>query len=205
MLVEFNSFAGPKLPATSGRTVYRRLCAILHAAINRHRANFGGRFHLLLPLLAVLLNALFIPDSRSYSSRMRTPPWLTHRAVRFGAEEGTAFASLLTSLCEPTVSSVTSRKSQRSGHAGLVDETRKARTYAGQFVQDLLTEFCQAQLRGRLQPEVRKRLMPGIYSAINVVSEDGLRAMNAAMDGSTRALWKSLYDDWRRFGISKER
>ncbi|KAI9694692.1 MAG: hypothetical protein M1822_000308 [Bathelium mastoideum] len=204
MLLTFNSSAGPRLPVSSSRVIYRRLCAILHAAINRHRANFGGRFELLLPLLAALLGSLFIPDIRSYSARLRTPPWLTHSTAGFGAEEGAAFASLLTSLCEPTVSSVTATKFHR-GKPGLTDETRKARDYAGQFVQDLLTEFCQAQLRGRLRPEVRKRLMPGIYAAISVVSEDGLRAMNASMDGSTRALWKSLYDDWRRFGVSKER
>ena len=135
---------------------------------------------------------------------MRKPPWLTHGAATFDAEEGAAFANLLTSLCEPTVSSVTTRKSQR-GNTGLIDETRKARAYAGQYVQDVLMEFCRAQLNGRLRTEVRKRLMPGLYAVIGVASEDGLRAMNASMDPSTRALWKSLYDDWRRFGVSKER
>ena len=203
-LIAFNVSAGPQLPAASGRVVYRRVCEIVHAAINRHRAKFGGRFHIILPLLTILLRALFIPDNRSYPSRLHTPPWLSHGTTKFDAEEGAAFAGLLTSLCDPSVSSVTTRRSQR-GKVGLTDETRKARTYAGQFVQDLLMEFCRAQLTGRLQPQVRKRLMPGIYATIDVVSEDGLRAMNASMDPSTRALWKNLYEEWRRFGVSKER
>ncbi|KAL9074531.1 MAG: hypothetical protein Q9157_004367 [Trypethelium eluteriae] len=202
-LIAFVAPAGPPLPAESGRLVYRRLCDMVQAAINRHRAKFGGRFHLLLPLLSALLAALFIPDIRSYSSYMRKPAWLTHGTTALGGEEGAAFASVLTSLCDPTVSSVTTRKSQRE-HRGLVDETRKARAYAGQYMQGVLMEFCRAQLRGRLQPQVRRRLMPGLYATIAVVSEDGLRAMNASMDSSTRALWKSLYDDWRRFGVSRE-
>ncbi|KAL9085731.1 MAG: hypothetical protein Q9165_007480 [Trypethelium subeluteriae] len=202
-LIAFVAPAGPSLPAESGRLVYRRLCEMVEAAINRHRAKFGGRFHLLSPLLSNLLDALFVPDNRSYSSYVRKPPWLTHGTAAFGGEEGAAFASVLTSLCDPTVSSVTTRKSQRE-HKGLVDETRKARAYAGQYMQDVLMEFCRAQLRGRLQPRVRRRLMPGLYATIAVMSEDGLRAMNASMDPSARALWKSLYDEWRRFGVSKE-
>lgn len=203
-LVTFNTSAGPQLPAVSSRLVYRRLCDIAHAAVSRHRTKFGGRFHLLLPLLAALLDALFIPDVHSSLSRLHTPPWLAYGTTRFDAEEGAAFGSLMVSLCNPSVSSVTTRKSQHE-NVGLIDETRKARAYAGQFVQDLLMEFCRAQLRGSLHPEVRKRLMPGIYAAIEIVSEDGLRAMNASMDQSTRALWKNLYDEWRRFGVSKER
>ncbi|KAI9708189.1 MAG: hypothetical protein M1820_004143 [Bogoriella megaspora] len=202
-LTFFTSQSGPRLPPSSGREIFRQICGIARAIINQHRNKIGGRFQILSPLLRNLLNGLFIHTGRQPSApRLRPPQWIVKGKATFGAEEGAAFASVLTSLCEPSVSSVTSHKRVR-GDSGLTDETRKAREYAGQFVQFVLAEYCEAQLRGRLPPEAKKRLLPGLYSAISCVSEDGLRAMNMAMNPSTRAMWKGLYDDWRRFGRSQ--
>lgn len=38
----------------------------------------------------------------------------------------------------------------------------------------------------------------GLYAVLNVMSQEGMRTMNAALDESGRAVWKVLYEDWRR-------
>lgn len=56
------------------------------------------------------------------------------------------------------------------------------------------------QLTGRLTPEMKAALEPGIYAVLNVMTKEGMRTMNAALDESGRAVWKGLYEEWRRFG-----
>lgn len=56
------------------------------------------------------------------------------------------------------------------------------------------------QLTGRLTPEMKAALEPGIYAVLNVMTKEGMRTMNAALDESGRAVWKGLYEEWRRLG-----
>jgi nucleolar pre-ribosomal-associated protein 2 len=56
------------------------------------------------------------------------------------------------------------------------------------------------QLTGRLTHEMKAALEPGIYAVLNVMTKEGMRTMNAALDESGRAVWKGLYEEWRRFG-----
>ncbi len=56
------------------------------------------------------------------------------------------------------------------------------------------------QLKGRLTPEMKIALEPGLYAVLNVMTKEGMRTMNAALDDSGRAVWKVLYEEWRRFG-----
>jgi nucleolar pre-ribosomal-associated protein 2 len=42
--------------------------------------------------------------------------------------------------------------------------------------------------------------MPGLYAVLDVMPRDLMRGMNAAMDSSSRAIFKALYEDYQRFG-----
>ena len=163
-----------------------------------HRSKLGGRYHLVVLALQGMLRCLFT----SYASvtdknkQLPRPPWL--KDTKLEGEHATAYARLLTSICDPTVSAVT--RSKTRARQELNDETKKARSIAGQHLQYLIMEFCQCQLQGRMDPEVRRGLNPGLYAIFDAMSQDLMRTLDSALDAPGRAIFKMVYDDYRRFG-----
>ncbi|KAK3055409.1 hypothetical protein LTS18_011809, partial [Coniosporium uncinatum] len=164
----------------------------------------GGRHHILMPLLQHLLACLFIPYTTTSArvSSISHPPWLSPISTALTTKQATAFSRLLTTLCSPTVSSVSKRRRTANGSRklNLVDETKKARNYVGQYITLLLAEFCSLSLKGRLMPGVRRALIPGIWAAMECVDKVGMRALSEGLDGKGRAIWGSLFGEWRRSG-----
>jgi nucleolar pre-ribosomal-associated protein 2 len=206
MIRAVTSVAGPRLdhvdPAVmvrNGGIVFGRLCDLMGSVLAAHRKKVGGRFHLVVAALQGLLRCLFIPETRkAQSSSPALPPWIPVGKEVLGHDHAVQYSRLLTMICDPTVSSVKKAKSSQAQH--LTDETKKARGVAGQYLQYVVREYTLCQLGGRVSPKVKSALMPGLYAVLDAMSRDGMRAMNAAMDSSSRAVFKSLYDDYRRFG-----
>ena len=61
-------------------------------------------------------------------------------------------------------------------------------------------EYCSCQLKERLLPEVKQAMRPGIWAMLEVVPQEVMRTMNAAMDGASRSIFKALYEEYRRLG-----
>lgn len=180
---------GSQAEKNSGR-LYIGLCRLFGTILAVHRAKIGGRYHLVLLTLQVLLRCLFIPYTNSEA--------VGSEASVFGESHATAYGRILNQICDPTVSSVT-RWRNRS-RLKLNDETKKARSIAGQHLPYLIMEFCGCQLKGRLLPEIRAALNAGLYAVFTVIPPEMMRTMNAAMDSSSRSVFKALYDDYMRFG-----
>ncbi|XHG07006.1 hypothetical protein AWENTII_010176 [Aspergillus wentii] len=197
------SKSGPRIHTEFAGTVYIRLCRLMGVLLGIHRQKLGGRFHLILLAMQRLLNCLFA-RSKKRSRSMRSekgagqnqPYWL----APLEASHAVHFTRLLTSLCDPTVSAVSRPTQAGAGHEGLTDQTKKAKRIAGQYLQYLIMEYAQSSLRGSLTPEVKAALLPGLYSVLDVMSRDTMRAMNAGLDMSGRAIFKGLYDDYMKFG-----
>lgn len=115
-----------------------------------------------------------------------------------GKAHAAAYARLLTTLCSPTVSAVA--KSRNNTRQDLNDETKKARSIAGQHLPYVIMDYCTCQLKGRLLPEVRTALGPGLYAVLDVMQPELMRTMNAAMDSTSRSVFKALYEQYRRLG-----
>ena len=43
-------------------------------------------------------------------------------------------------------------------------------------------------------------LNPGLYAIFDAMSQEVMRTVNSALDSSGRAIFKVLYNDYRRFG-----
>ena len=52
-------------------------------------------------------------------------------------------------------------------------------------------------MREKLNPEVKTALEPGMWAVLNVMTMDAMERMNAGL-GEERAVWKSLYREWKR-------
>lgn len=197
------SKSGPRIHTDYAAPVYIRLCRLMGILLGLHRQKLGGRFHLILPVMQRLLNCLFARSrKRIRSMRLEKGPsdqpyWLQP----LQASHAVHFTRLLTSLCDPTVSAV-SRPTQSGpgGQEGLTDQTKKAKRIAGQYLQYLIMEYAQTSLRGSMTPEVKAAILPGLYTVMDVMSRETMRALNAGLDASGRAVFKSLYDDYVKFG-----
>lgn len=126
-----------------------------------HRLKLGGRYHLILPALQGLLRCLFrpypslpnnsTPKLSSFSSSSASG-LSTSKSSIISLPHASLYSRLLTTLCSPTVSAVTARPRPYSSfsHSSLNDETKKARSIAGQHLQYLIMEYCTCQLWGHL-------------------------------------------------------
>ena len=174
----------------SSGTLYIGLCRLLGTILAVHRAKIGGRFHLVLLALQALLRCLFV----SYQENGE----MGNDLQVFGEAHAAAYGRILSMICDPTVSSVT--RSRNRSRLKLNDETKKARSIAGQYLPYLIMDFCGYQLTGRLLPGMRTALNAGLYAVFAVMPADVMRTMNAAMDSSSRSVFKELYKDYRGFG-----
>ena len=173
----------------SGR-LYIGLCRLFAVLLATHRAKIGGRYHLVVLALQALLRCLFTPYKNDEAG-------VSERSV-FGESHAAAYGRILSMICDPTVSSVT-RWRNRS-RLELNDETKKARSMAGQHLAYVMMEFCGCQLRGHLGSGMRAGLNAGLYAVLRVIGPDMMRTMNAAMDSSSRSVFKALYDEYRKVG-----
>ncbi|PYH48402.1 ribosome biogenesis protein URB2 [Aspergillus saccharolyticus JOP 1030-1] len=196
------SKSGPCIDPAFAGTVYIRLCRLMGLLLGIHRQKLGGRFHLINPVVGGLLDCLFARSKKRSRSMLQDkklgqqPYWL----APLQASHAVHFTRLLTSLCDPTVSAVSRPTQSGTGYEGLTDQTKKAKRIAGQYLQYLIQDYTQSALRGSLSPEVKAAIIPGLYAVLDVMSRDTMRALNAGLDVSGRAVFKALYDDYVKFG-----
>jgi hypothetical protein len=51
-------------------------------------------------------------------------------------------------------------------------------------------------LDGQIDPSVKEHLLPGLYSVMDAIDRDLMKALNAGLDPSSRAIFKAMYDSW---------
>lgn len=201
-LISLTSISASALPRKHSGIIYTRLTDMTRLLISTHRRALRSRFDILALLLTNLLRCLFNPDARNPSTRHRLPvtPWQSS-SHPLTAQHAASFARILTLLCDPSLSSVRMRTT--TANQGLVDETRRARRYAGQYVPYVLQEMCRCMLQGKLAPSARRALMPGIWAVFEVVEKETLEACFASVNASARIVLRGLWEEWRREGGGK--
>ncbi|KAI2484480.1 Urb2 domain containing protein [Pyrenophora tritici-repentis] len=201
ILVKLTSRNSPALTSQYASEIFTRLCHTSRLILLVHRGRLGGRFHLLLPLLQGLLFCLFIPNA---SRSGALPTWLRRttatQQVHLTPTNATQFSRLLSTLCNPPQSSITKAHQHHQSRKSkdLNDPIKAAREKASNFLYPLLASFCRYQLNGRLDQEVRERLMIGIFEIVGTASlhRESLDAMFAGLGRSERDVWKGLWEEW---------
>lgn len=185
--------SGEAFMSPSADRVFLKICALTHTLISLYRKQLGGRSHLLAKLLQRLLVALHQPIRPGLALPSSSGP--------FSKDHAAAYARVLATLCEPTQSSVA--RYRRADD--LTDETKKVKREVGEYVRNVIIEFCSAQLEGRLGDGMRDALNPGLWAAMEVIGEDGLKALSSGLNHNTRAVFRGVVADWKKFGRSGNR
>ncbi|PSN66089.1 hypothetical protein BS50DRAFT_677372 [Corynespora cassiicola Philippines] len=208
-LAKMASRNGPALPNEQASNLFSRLCETSRLVVLLHRSRLGHRFHLVLPLLQSLLFCLFVPHAGRGAS---LPPWLKSvspsHSVRLTPANAAQYTHLLGTLCSPTQSSVQKNKfgSAISSKKTLNDPVKAAREYTSEYLYPLLSSYSRFQLNGRLEPEVRAKLIAGIMEAVGLAATNKsfLDAMFAGMDRSTKDVWRGVWAEYEREHGRKE-
>jgi nucleolar pre-ribosomal-associated protein 2 len=67
-------------------------------------------------------------------------------------------------------------------------------------MQFVLSAYIQLQLEMRMLPEVREKLVLGIYALFDATTPELRQAVSEGLDANGRAVFGGLYRDWKRFG-----
>ncbi|KAM3418630.1 hypothetical protein BST61_g4607 [Cercospora zeina] len=160
---------------------FPKVCKILNVLINQYRTKLQGRFHLVTMIFQALLSKLL--EGASLAS------------VRLRDYHARLVGKLLELFCKPIW--------VRSTATNLVDASREAQKYAGQFVQHILHHYCAQVLVSTPTEEVRLAIRPGIFAVIEAMEaydEASVRSLSAAMNSNERAILRMVVQDWRQFG-----
>ncbi|KAI1755346.1 Urb2/Npa2 family-domain-containing protein [Xylaria castorea] len=197
-VVEVCSACGPRIQGSKAAgEIFAALFKLVALIIKRHRLRLSGHFHILLKTLRALLTVLLAGPgpslSRRQSARSRNPPWLVTRLQPRHAER---FARLLTLVCEPSAASV-ARSRSRSELDSATDVAKRA---AGQHMYLVLEVYIKLQLEVEVSLEMRKALEVGVFSILNITSEGCRKVLNESLDASGRAVFRTLFAEYRKFG-----
>ncbi|RFU34601.1 hypothetical protein B7463_g1738, partial [Scytalidium lignicola] len=190
---------GPSLNQSRAGTIYLHLCRLLQVVLTNHRLKTQGHFHLVVQTMQSLLRCFFTPlthTNKAFTKRFPPPPWLSTRPQhQLAIAHSTAYTRLLTLICDPSVSTVT-----RSQHNSLTSATDKAKRIAGQYMQSVLTTYIKFQLEMKMKPEVREKMVPGLYAIFDTTTVEMRRMIGDGLDSSGRALFGTLVRDYQKFG-----
>ncbi|KAL9108252.1 MAG: hypothetical protein Q9227_006990 [Pyrenula ochraceoflavens] len=194
---------GPSFSAVeasyAASVIYPRLCQLAIHLISRHRKHLRSGRQLLLQALAALLACLFQAFRTPHTSTAHHNPLssLPIWASSSSSSSASSFSRLLTTLADPSPSSVPHHSSSSST---LNDIVAQARRTEGCFLQGLIQVYCACRLHGYMEPEVKERLMPGMYAVMEAMGPEVMRACNAQMDSECRSVFKDLYGEWVKEG-----
>jgi nucleolar pre-ribosomal-associated protein 2 len=101
----------------------------------------------------------------------------------------------VTLICDPSVSSV-----RRSQHNNLTSATARAKREAAPHMRLVLELYIKCQLEMKMAPEIKEKMIPGIYAIFDTTTMESRRVIGAELDASGRALFGGLLRDYSRFG-----
>ncbi|KAK9244118.1 Urb2/Npa2 family-domain-containing protein [Lipomyces tetrasporus] len=192
--------------------LYLRLCSVTSTILLSFRKFLRGHHNLVIRLLQNLLYPLCVPRAISSNGRIhksiqyhwKRAIWLS-TASACSTSCALAYSRLISNLCEPPSRSKNlSRKGTLDSHDrlsySLSSAAGNSRRALSKHTPYLLVEYCYAILNYKIEPATRQALTQGIYTLFDSLGQNELKVVNAALDVAGRAIFKSVYDDYLKFG-----
>ncbi|KAK9373415.1 Urb2/Npa2 family-domain-containing protein [Lipomyces chichibuensis] len=193
--------------------LYLSLCSVTSTILLSFSKFLRGHHNLVIRLLQNLLYPLCVPRpigsnkriEKSIQNHWKRAAWLS-RTAACSASCALAYSRLTSNLCEPPARSwKDSRKriladSSETSSLPLSSAAGVARRALSKHAPYLLVEYCYASLHYNFDPDTRHALTQGIYTLFDSLGQNELKIANAALDVAARAIFKTAYDDYLKFG-----
>ncbi|KAK9362632.1 Urb2/Npa2 family-domain-containing protein [Lipomyces starkeyi] len=193
--------------------LYISLCSVTSTILLSFSKFLRGHHNLVIRLLQNLLYPLCVPRpigssrriEKSIQNHWKRAAWLS-RTSACSASCALAYSRLISNLCEPpTRSWKDSRKriladSHGTSSFSLSSAAGVSRRALSKHAPYLLVEYCYANLNYNFDPDTRQALTQGIYTLFDSLGQNELKIANAALDVAARAIFKTAYDDYLKFG-----
>ncbi|KAK9241449.1 Urb2/Npa2 family-domain-containing protein [Lipomyces kononenkoae] len=193
--------------------LYLRLCSITSTLLLSFRKFLRGHHNLIIRILQNLLYALCVPRpfgasrriDKSIQNHWKRAIWLS-RTSACSASCALAYSRLISNLCEPPTRSGKdsgkriSEDGPEAPSFSLSSAAGASRRALSKHAPYLLVEYCYANLNYNFDPEVRQALTQGVYTLLDSLGQNELKITNAALDMAARAVFKSVYEDYLKFG-----
>ncbi|KAK6205511.1 Urb2/Npa2 family-domain-containing protein [Scheffersomyces amazonensis] len=121
-----------------------------------------------------------------------------HSPISSSTIAATSYARVLENLCEPSHTSSAKDKS------GLTSSSVLTKRALRKHLPILIINYIYLNLKYNFDSAVNDALMPGIYSAFDVVSKDELRLVSSSLDIPGKTFFRSLYANYIENGKWKD-
>lgn len=141
-----------------------------------HRMKLSNRHHLVIALISEYLELLS-----------------NHEVTKLSSSSSRSLSRLIINFCEPVSGPVKGKNTLNSKVSMLKSSLRK-------HVPILLIKYVHLSISSPFEPSSRTELTTAMYSIFDLLSQNELGLVNAALDNAGRQYLKGLYADYRKTG-----
>ncbi|GAV28447.1 hypothetical protein PMKS-001918 [Pichia membranifaciens] len=170
------------MSSESVKDIYCDLCQLLSSTVLYQRRRLSNRHHLIISVLASLMRTLFTTSST------------------IATEGGLAFERLTSNLCEPNVGNLHVKRTSDSAKDAEVSNAL-SQTKAGlrKYIPVLILTYIKYYLQYKVDVGVKSYLDTASYMMLDLLTLNELNYINKSLDSQGRVVFKTLYEDYKKF------
>lgn len=187
MLLAFMVCIASKLQSCENKSFilenYVELCQTVSSIILYQRKRLSNRHHLILTVYISLMKTLFV------------------QSEYLEVECGNAFERLVSNLCEPNIHSISIKNNEDNTSKDAELNNALAETKAGlrKYMPVLIFNYVKLYVQYPMKVEVKKHIDESIYMMMNLLTLNELNYINNSLDNQSRVLFRTTYEDYKKF------
>ncbi|KAG7754233.1 hypothetical protein KL910_005139 [Ogataea haglerorum] len=162
------------------QALFAQNCQLLSNVLLFQRFRFSNRQHLITLSFIPLMECLF--------------------KLKMDASAGLAYQRLVGNLCEISASSVTNAETESS----LTSAISYMKFQLRKFASLLIMNYVKFYLIYRLDPATKEALEGSMFVIFDLLTINELNYINLSLDSQARVVYKTLFDDYKKFGKWRE-
>lgn len=174
---------------------YISITQVLSNLILFQRFRLSNRYHIIISAFIPLIELLFVKKSGD-----------NHLSTSKSC--ATSFQRLMSNLCEPSGSFVSgSSHSTNDSSASAVALTKTMSTLKARLRKSLpsvILNYISLAVRYNMNLEIKEIVVDSLFLIFDVLTMNELKLINSSLDSQGRTLFKSVYDDYKKYGKWRE-
>ncbi|OWB67040.1 hypothetical protein B5S33_g302 [[Candida] boidinii] len=176
-------------------SLYISVTQVLSNLILFQRFRLSNRYHIIISAFIPLIESLFVKKSGD-----------NHLSTSKAC--ATSFQRLMSNLCEPSGSFVSgSSHSVGDSSASAVALTSTMSTLKARLRKSLpsvILNYISLAVRYNMNLEIKEVIVDALFLIFDILTMNELKLINSSLDSHGRTLFKSFYDDYKKYGKWRE-